>query len=156
MHANGAKLDHNLGKSDCLPMTRVYLGFGSNLRSPQRQLRLGIKALRQLPQTRVVRVASFLNNEAFGRKKQPRFCNTVVAIDTKLTPQNLLRLCQRIEQQQGRYRHIKWGARTLDIDILLYGQLTMNTRHLTIPHPGLWIRDFVYLPLLEIAPEQMA
>ncbi|VEG90201.1 2-amino-4-hydroxy-6-hydroxymethyldihydropteridine diphosphokinase [Legionella spiritensis] len=134
-------------------MTDVYLALGSNLRSPQRQIRHAINAIRLLPQTRVVKTASFYHNEAWGRKTQPKFCNTVVAIQTKLPPQRLLQLCHRIETRQGRCRRVRWGARTVDIDLLLYGDLFINTMQLQVPHPGICYRDFVYIPLLEIAPQ---
>lgn len=134
-------------------MTRVYLGLGSNLRSPQRQLRLAITAIRQLPLTGLIKVARFYHNPAHGRKSQPRFSNTVVAIDTKLPPLRLLHLCHKIEKNQGRCRDLKWGARTLDIDILLYGQLIKKTFKLKIPHPLMKERDFVCIPLSEIAPQ---
>lgn len=131
-------------------MTLAYLALGSNLRSPARQLRLAIKALRHLPRTHLLRVADFYYNEAWGRKVQPRFCNTVVAIETSLSPQHLLTLCQGIEQAQGRYRRYQWGARTLDIDILLYGHIRMITPQLTLPHPRMNERDFVRIPLAQI------
>lgn len=129
-----------------------YLGLGSNLNSPERQLRRAIDALRKLPDSYIAQVASFYRSEAWGRKAQPKFCNTVVALQTRLPPQRLLDYCQKIEQQQRRVRKIKWGSRTLDIDILLYGSQNINTMTLKIPHPRIKERDFVVLPLLEIAP----
>ena len=102
-------------------MIQCYLGLGSNLNTPARQLRNAINALRALPCTQVIKVAPFYVNDALGRKTQPRFCNTVVEINTTLTPQLLLKKCQFIESQQGRVRKVKWGARTLDIDILYFG-----------------------------------
>lgn len=132
-------------------MTLCYLGLGSNLDSPERQLRRAIAALRKLPYSHIIKIASFYPSKAWGRKTQPNYCNTVVAIHTQLHPQQLLRYCQKIERQQGRIRKIKWGARTLDIDILLFGSQIINTLNLIIPHPRLHERDFVFVPLLEIA-----
>ncbi len=109
-------------------------------------------ALRKLPYSQVVKIASFYRNPAWGRRTQPKFCNTVVALRTRLTPQQLLGYCQKIECQQGRIRKIKWGARTLDIDILLYGYKKIKNSTLEIPHPRIAERDFVRLPLQEIAP----
>lgn len=132
-------------------MTIAYLALGSNLGSPVKQIRLAIKALRHLPATQVLKVASFYYSPAWGRKAQPSFCNTVVQINTCLAPLKLLTQCQAIEKRQGRYRRYRYGARTLDIDILLYGHLTINSPRLTIPHPRMLERDFVRIPLLEIS-----
>ncbi|KTD23100.1 2-amino-4-hydroxy-6-hydroxymethyldihydropteridinepyrophosphokinase [Legionella lansingensis] len=134
-------------------MNLCYLGLGSNLNSPERQLRQAIQALRQLPSTYLLKVARFYRNKAWGRKGQPRFYNTVALIQTCLTPQQLLLTCQKIERKQGRIRHVKWGSRTLDIDILLYGSLIIESEKLIIPHPRMHLRDFVILPLLEICPK---
>lgn len=133
-------------------MTLCYLGLGSNLGNPQYQLRRAIKQLRQIPQIRLISVATFYPNKAFGRKVQPGFFNTVVSLYSSLTPKALLAICHEIESKQGRQRKIKWGARTLDIDILFYGSKVINTPTLVIPHPELLKRDFVLIPLLEIAP----
>lgn len=134
-------------------MTQVYLGLGSNLQGSQRQLRAAIKSLRYLPLTSIQQVAPFYFSEAWGRKGQPNFCNTVVAINTQLLPHKLLYYCQKIENKQGRLRLIRWGARTLDIDLLFYGQQTIKTSNLIIPHPRILQRPFVYEPLLKITPD---
>ena len=134
-------------------MTLAYLALGSNLRTPRRQLHRAIQQLRKLPKTHVIKVAEFYNSKAWGRKIQPNFCNTVVAIHTSLPPAALLSECQQIERSQGRIRKIKWGARTIDIDVILYGLKTVHTSRLAIPHPQLLHRDFVLTPLLEIAPD---
>jgi len=132
-------------------MTLCYLALGSNLNSPERQLRQAIEALRSLPLSNLSKVASFYRSKAWGRKLQPPFCNTVVAIHTRLSPQQLLYFCQKIECKQGRVRKVRWGARTLDIDILTYGSQKIKTLDLVIPHPRMHERDFVQIPLLEIA-----
>ncbi|MDP1603796.1 MAG: 2-amino-4-hydroxy-6-hydroxymethyldihydropteridine diphosphokinase [Legionella sp.] len=134
-------------------MVLCYLALGSNLGLPARQLRCAIQKLRKLPGIHVVKVASFYTSSAWGRKVQPAFCNTVVAIQTNLPPHTLLARCLYLEKSQGRLRSVKWGARTLDIDILLYDQKIINHPNLSIPHPRLLERDFVLTPLLEIAPE---
>nr|MBA3537069.1 2-amino-4-hydroxy-6-hydroxymethyldihydropteridine diphosphokinase [Tatlockia sp.] len=102
-------------------MIRCYLGLGSNLNSPERQLRKALEALRLLPQSNIIKVAAFYRSKAWGRKAQPHFANTVVAINTNLRPQRLLHLCQQIELKQGRVRKARYGSRTIDIDILFYG-----------------------------------
>ncbi len=134
-------------------MTLAYLALGSNLRSPRRQLHRAIQKLRKLPKTHVIKVADFYTSKAWGRKIQPDFCNTVIAIHTQLAPAALLSECQQIERLQGRIRKVKWGARTIDIDVILYGLKTVRTARLVIPHPQLLHRDFVLTPLLEIAPD---
>ena len=131
-------------------MSVVYLGLGSNLRSPARQLNRAYQALRTLPKTHRVCMAPFYTNPAWGRKGQPTYCNTAVKLITRLPPQQLLQHCQRIEKKQGRLRKVKWGARTLDIDILLYDNLQIKTKNLTIPHPGIAERLFVRIPLSSI------
>lgn len=95
-------------------------------------------------------MARFYPNQAVGRKNQPLFFNTVIAITTTLPPTELLTRCLAIEKKQQRVRKIKWGARTLDIDILFYGQQVIKSKQLIIPHPRWQERDFVMKPLEEI------
>lgn len=130
-----------------------YLALGSNLKTPERQLHLAINALRRTPGVQLLIQAPFYRNKAFGRRAQPDFCNTVVQIMTNFKPQKLLSVCQQLEKKQGRVRRTKWGARTIDIDILLYGTQTIHTPSLQIPHPALIQRDFVTIPLLQINPK---
>jgi 2-amino-4-hydroxy-6-hydroxymethyldihydropteridine diphosphokinase len=134
-------------------MTLCYLGLGSNLNSPERQLRKALEALRLLPQSNIIKVARIYHSKAWGRKAQPHFANTVVALNTILTPQRLLYLCQQIELKQGRIRKVRYGSRIIDIDILFYGEQTICSRTLIIPHPRIKERDFVIIPLLEVARE---
>lgn len=128
-------------------MKIAYLSLGSNLDSPARQLRLGIKALRSLPSTSCLKIAPLYFNPAVGRKAQPDFYNTAVKLKTRLAPHALLSQCQHIESQRGRVRRVKGGARTLDIDILQHGSTSMKTPRLTLPHPRMLERDFVTVPL---------
>lgn len=131
-------------------MTLCYLGLGSNLRCPTRQLNQAIAALRRVPHTIIVKCSQVYINPPMGLKAQPMFHNMVVGIHTKLSPHRLLDYCQQIEQRQQRIRQKRWGARTLDIDILLYGEQMISTPRLSIPHPGMLERDFVLIPLREI------
>jgi 2-amino-4-hydroxy-6-hydroxymethyldihydropteridine diphosphokinase len=133
-------------------MTLCYLGLGSNLRTPQRQIRQTMALLQTLPRTRVLKKSQCFRSKACGLRAQPMFCNAVVLIDTTLPPHTLLRHCQIIEQHKKRIRKKRWGARTIDIDLLLYGTMSIQTKPLTIPHPALLQRDFVMLPLLSITP----
>lgn len=136
-------------------MTLCYLGLGSNLRSPCRQLRNALSKLRKLPHSVIIAQSKLYATPPWGMRGQPTYSNMVVAIETKLPPLTLLRYCQAIENKQQRLRKIRWGARTLDIDLLLYGTQTITTPILTIPHPRMLVRDFVLIPLLEIAPNSL-
>ncbi len=131
-------------------MNICYLSLGSNQKSPQRQLRAAIKAIKAIPGTSIIKTSGFYWNKAWGMEAQQDFCNVIVEIITRCPPHLLLRNCQKIEQDQGRIRKTLWGPRTIDIDIILYGDLSVNTSSLKIPHPHMLSRDFVLIPLYEI------
>ncbi|WP_157079312.1 2-amino-4-hydroxy-6-hydroxymethyldihydropteridine diphosphokinase, partial [Legionella londiniensis] len=133
-------------------MIPCYLALGSNLRSPERQLRQAIAKLKQLPASSILKISSIYLSLPLGAGVQPHYCNLVLSLRTRLPPHCLLDYCQRIENKHQRVRKKKWGARTLDIDILLYGRMTISSSRLTIPHPEMVYRDFVMTPLLEISP----
>lgn len=133
---------------------RCYIGLGANLTEPVAQLKRAVAALALLPASQLRQVSQFYSSKPMGPQDQPDYVNAVAAIDTELTPEQLLAALQNIEQQQGRARKAeRWGPRTLDLDILLYGKLTLNTDTLTIPHYGMHLREFVLYPLAELAPE---
>jgi|TARA_R110002111_G_scaffold32139_2_gene65276 2-amino-4-hydroxy-6-hydroxymethyldihydropteridine diphosphokinase len=132
---------------------KVYLGLGSNLNSPARQIKAALKAITKLQGTQLVKCAPWYQSIAIGPGSQPPYINTVVEIDTVLKPRILLNALQRIETQQGRKRIVRWGPRTLDIDILLYANQTLKTRQLEVPHPRISARNFVLYPLADIAPK---
>lgn len=133
---------------------RCYIGLGANLANPVQQLELAIAALRQVPHSRLVAVSSLYGSKPMGPQDQPDYVNAVAALDTSLSPEALLDALQNIEQSQGRQRKAeRWGPRTLDLDILLYGEQIINTERLTVPHYGLKQREFVLYPLAEIAAE---
>lgn len=134
-------------------MLRCYIGLGSNLNEPLQQVEAAVQALAQLPESRVAAVSPWYRSAAVGPGVQPDYVNGVLALDTQLQPQILLNALQQIETARGRVRDERWGARTLDLDILLFGDLAIATESLTIPHPGLCERQFVLLPLLALAPE---
>lgn len=133
-------------------MIPCYLGLGSNLRSPTRQVRQTMAMLRSLPRTTLRKKSRCFVSTPCGPRSQPRYCNAVVLIHTTLPPRTLLRHCQAIERRKGRVRKKHWGSRTIDIDLLLYGQRVIKTHELNIPHPGLLLRDFVIVPLLSLSP----
>lgn len=131
-------------------MTTAYIGLGSNLNDPIRQLRAALAALALLPESAVKQVSGAYSSGAVGPGVQPPYLNAVAQLDTRLPPQRLLSLLQSIEQAQGRIRTIRWGARSLDLDILLYGEEHIDTPTLTVPHPALGERNFVLYPLADI------
>ncbi|GAA0551778.1 2-amino-4-hydroxy-6-hydroxymethyldihydropteridine diphosphokinase [Rheinheimera aquimaris] len=133
---------------------RVYIGLGANLNQPVQQLQQAIEALQQLPCSELIAVSSLYGSKPMGPQDQPDYVNAVAALDTTLEAEALLDALQQIEQLHGRQRKAeRWGPRTLDLDILLYGTLVINSSRLTVPHYGLHQREFVLYPLYEIAPQ---
>ncbi|MGA1865229.1 MAG: 2-amino-4-hydroxy-6-hydroxymethyldihydropteridine diphosphokinase [bacterium] len=129
-----------------------YLGLGSNLGNRIKNLEIVTEALSSHPGIRINAFSSFYETEPVGYKEQGWFINQVIQIETSLTPMDLLKATQKIEEDMGRKRVVKWGPRIVDIDILLYADLIMTDSSLTIPHPNLTKRRFVLVPLAEIAP----
>ena len=135
-------------------MIEVYIGLGSNLALPEKQILAACDNLAELPDSAFIRCSSLYQSQPMGPQDQPDYVNAVVLIETKLSPETLLQQTQLIENQQGRIRKAnRWGPRTLDIDMLLYGQQQINNKHLTVPHYGMKQREFVLYPLFEIAPD---
>jgi 2-amino-4-hydroxy-6-hydroxymethyldihydropteridine diphosphokinase len=132
-------------------MIDVYIGLGSNLAQPQEQLIRALTALAALPSSQLLKYSSFYRSQPMGPQDQADFVNAVACLQTELSPQQLLPLTQSIEAQQGRVRKDQqWGPRTLDLDILLFGQLQIDSPELTIPHYGMQSREFVLYPLFEL------
>lgn len=135
-------------------MTLAYIAIGSNLASPLEQVNAAIQALGEIPESRIVALSSFYRTPPLGPQDQPDYLNAAVALETTLLPEALLNHTQRIELQQGRVRKAeRWGPRTLDLDIMLFGDEVINTERLTIPHYDMKNRGFMLWPLFEIAPE---
>lgn len=135
-------------------MIRVYIALGSNLAKPVDQVNCALEALAHMPRTKLVVCSAFYRSKPLGPQNQPDFLNAVVALDTELPPEELLDCTQAIEQNQGRVRKLeRWGPRTLDLDMLLYGDRVINTERLTVPHYDMKNREFMLYPLAEIAPE---
>ncbi|MGQ7817332.1 2-amino-4-hydroxy-6-hydroxymethyldihydropteridine diphosphokinase [Metapseudomonas furukawaii] len=133
-------------------MERVYIGLGSNLADPVRQLRGALNALAELSDSRLSAVSSFYASDPLGPPDQPRYMNAVACLETTLEPLQLLDALQAIEQSQGRVRKDeRWGPRTLDLDILLFGQRRIAEPRLQVPHYHMHARAFVLYPLAEIA-----
>lgn len=132
---------------------RSYIGIGSNLGHPTVRVRAGVAALERLPNTALVACSSFYRTAPIGTTDQPDFVNAVAAIETALAPAVLLGELLAIERDAGRERGpVQGGPRTIDLDLLLYGDLEMVSIDLTIPHPRMHERAFVLVPLAEIAP----
>ncbi|HDS7134525.1 2-amino-4-hydroxy-6-hydroxymethyldihydropteridine diphosphokinase [Klebsiella sp. CN_Kp104] len=135
-------------------MTLVYIAIGSNLASPLEQVNAAIRALADIPDSRVVSVSSLYRTPPLGPQDQPDYLNAAVALETPLAPEALLDHTQRIELQQGRVRKAeRWGPRTLDLDIMLFGDAIINSERLTVPHYDMKNRGFMLWPLFEIAPQ---
>lgn len=130
----------------------VFIGLGSNLANPEQQLRGALKSMDVVAQTRVLRCSSFYLSAPVGPGDQPDYVNAVAELETGLDAEALLDALQAIEADHGRERSVRWGARTLDLDILLFGQETIRTDRLQIPHPRIGERNFVLVPLAELAP----
>lgn len=135
-------------------MTLVYIAIGSNLASPLEQVNAAIRALTDIPASRVASVSSLYRTPPLGPQDQPDYLNAAVALETSLAPEALLDHTQRIELQQGRERKAeRWGPRTLDLDIMLFGDAVINSERLTVPHYDMKNRGFMLWPLFEIAPQ---
>ncbi len=130
----------------------AYIGLGSNLANPIKQLNTARAAIAALAHVTELAFSSFYHSPPLGPQDQPDYVNAVMAIETNVPALELLALLQAIEQQQGRVRLSRWGARTLDLDMLLYGEHTFQLPALVVPHVGIAERAFVLYPLHEIAP----
>lgn len=135
------------------PRHRAYVALGANIGEPQRQVEAGFAALAALPGTRVVARSSLYRSAPVGYADQPDFINAVAAVDTGLEPQALLAALLGIERAHGRVRDFPNAPRTLDLDIVLYGERVIHEPGLTVPHARMLERAFVMLPLAEIAPD---
>ena len=133
-------------------MSTAYVALGSNLGDREENLRNALKYL-EANDMRVVKVSTFIETEPYGVTDQPGFVNAVCQVETKLEPLELLRLLLKIELEMGRVRLRRWGERNIDLDLLLYEDACVVSEELTLPHPDMQNRDFVLLPLAEIAGE---
>ncbi len=133
------------------------VGLGSNLADPEAQVRTAFTALADLPGTRLSARSALWRSTPMGPADQPDYVNAVALLETTLEPHALLDALLAIEQARGRVRDgTRWGPRTLDLDLLFYGDTVLDTPRLRLPHPGIAQRDFVLVPLGEIAPPDLA
>ncbi|MBT8086939.1 MAG: 2-amino-4-hydroxy-6-hydroxymethyldihydropteridine diphosphokinase [Gammaproteobacteria bacterium] len=132
----------------------AYIGLGSNLQSPARQLDSAMDLLASIRETRLITRSSLYRSAPFGGIEQPDFVNAAASLLTSLTAQDLLAELQQIEQRRGRERDdVRWGPRVIDLDLLVFSDQVVAKPGLKVPHPGIAERNFVLLPLREIAPE---
>jgi 2-amino-4-hydroxy-6-hydroxymethyldihydropteridine diphosphokinase len=129
---------------------KTYIGLGSNLGEREAQIRLALDDLARLPGCRLLRASSLYDSEPVGDVEQPNFLNAVAELETELSPRQLLWNLLLIERRLGRTRTRRWGPRTIDLDLLLYGDRVVDTRDLVVPHPRMHERAFVLKPLLEL------
>ncbi len=136
------------------PVYKIYIGLGSNLGNSTTYLNNAIESLRSLHQINNLRLSSFYRSKPQGPQDQPDYINAVAQFDTNLDAHKLLSILQQIEQDNDRKRNgQRWGARTLDLDLLLYGNIIINTTTLVVPHPWMYERSFVLYPLKELSPD---
>ena len=133
-------------------MARVFISLGSNVGDRLANIQQAVSLLSMTDKIKIVKSSSFYETEPWGNKNQTWFVNAAVALDTELSPVELLKLCQSVEMQLGRNRvnQEKWSERTIDIDILMYDNLIMSNDILSIPHPYMHKRAFVLVPMLEV------
>ena len=133
-------------------MTTVYVGLGANVGDKKANINQAVSMLAAMKSTRLLRVAPFYHSAPLGYLKQDWFINTVAEIETALSPPELLDLLLAVEDEIGRVRRERWGPRVIDLDLLLYGDIVMDTLKLTLPHPRMHERAFVMAPLADLAP----
>lgn len=133
-------------------MQTAFIGLGSNLNDPRGQVRHAMAALADLPRSRLLAQSSLWRSAPVGYLDQPDFINAVAKLETELAPRELLDALLALEHDNGRTREFRNAPRTLDLDLLLYGDLQHHEHGLTVPHPQMHLRAFVLQPLLEIEP----
>ena len=132
-------------------MTIAYIGLGSNMESPKQQIKSAIKSIAEIPEIQVLKASSLYKSKPVGPQQgQNDYINAVIKIETEFMPLELLGYMQDIENQHGRIRKERWGSRTLDLDILIFGKEIIQDKNLTIPHSEIEKRPFVLVPLAEI------
>ena len=134
-------------------MTAAFVGIGANLGEPRSQVKQALLELDAIPHTRLIKASSLYRSEPLGYAEQPEFINAVAQLETGLPAERLLAELQAIEARHGRERSFANAPRTLDLDLLLFGNAVLNKEALTVPHPRMHERAFVLAPLLEIAPQ---
>lgn len=137
-------------KTESCPTGQAYIALGSNVGEREETLREAVQQLQNHPMIEVERCSSIYETDPIGYTDQPTFLNMVLQVRTELAPLPLLHYMQKIEGQLGRIRNIRWGPRTIDLDLLMADDINMNMPELTLPHPRMFERAFVLIPLWEI------
>ena len=133
-----------------MSMNIAYIGLGTNMGDREAHLRDAVLELKAMPENEIVSLSSIYETDPVGYLDQGKFLNLVVCLHTELDAQSLLAACMEVEQKLGRKREIRWGPRTIDLDILLFNQENIVTKNLIVPHPRILERAFVVIPLVEI------
>ena len=136
-----------------IQVMNAYLGLGSNMGDRKGNIKKAVELLEKSPGVKVVKLSPMYETEPVGDVPQGKFINAAAEVYTALFPLGLLALCRSIEDALGRVRTVKWGPRTIDLDILLYDEDVIETAELTVPHPLMHEREFVLTPLSDIAPD---
>lgn len=136
-------------------MTTAYLGLGANLGDRLATLQQAVDLLNAQPSLGVEASSRVWETDPVGGPEQPDYLNVVVRVETELDPAELLAACQRVEEALGRVREVRWGPRTIDVDVLLFDDVAIDEPALSVPHPRMLERAFVLLPLLELDPDPM-
>ncbi|MCQ2559126.1 MAG: 2-amino-4-hydroxy-6-hydroxymethyldihydropteridine diphosphokinase [Clostridia bacterium] len=136
-----------------MTIKKAYIGIGTNLGNKESNLRVALQKIAALPQVKITKTAAFYRTAPVGPVEQDWFLNTAAEIETEEQPLELLENLLSIENQMGRVRTIHWGPRVIDLDLLAYADLVVQTEKLTLPHPYIKDRSFVLLPLAEICPD---
>lgn len=131
-------------------MIEAFVGLGSNIEDPGKQLDTACHRLAALPNTQLVALSAVYESPPMGPPDQPWYLNACARLQTTQTPESLLGALLAIEESMGRVRHRRWGERCIDLDLLLFGDSRIQSDRLTLPHPGLYIRDFVLSPLSDL------
>jgi 2-amino-4-hydroxy-6-hydroxymethyldihydropteridine diphosphokinase len=131
---------------------KTFIGLGSNLGDREATIRLALDDLARLPESKLTRASSLYDTEPMGESRQPRFLNAVAELETELSPARLLWNLKLVEKRLGRVRTTRWGPRTIDLDLLLYGDEVVSEPGLEVPHPEMLKRSFVLVPLVELEP----
>lgn len=134
-------------------MSTVFIGIGSNLGDREKNIANAIDCLKNEPKITIEKISSIIETVPVGGPPQNKYLNGVIKISTVLSPENLLEVLQNIENKLGRKRSLRFGPRTIDLDILLYDDRIIDNPRLKIPHPRMYEREFVLKPLFEIEPE---
>lgn len=131
-------------------MNKAYLGLGTNIGNRENYLREAVEIINNNQEIKILKVSKVYETKAWGLKEQDDFLNLCVEIETKLNPQELLEVCHKVEEELNRVRTIRWGPRTIDVDILFFNDMLSLDENLTLPHPRIKERAFVLIPLMDL------